>query len=186
MFVENPSGEKLSVLVEGKKDAPVTIVLAHGFCSDKYGSYFDYFVKTFSDMYRIVCFDLSGCGESEGRHEDGNYEKWAQDLQSILAWTKKTFGGETYIVGHSMGSYVTALLSLEDVGKTVFTGLPHADVLELIDHLQKKILLRTGIQVDEIGVTPYLNSRGRSVKLGSSFWKVLREFQPVVAMQSYA
>jgi pimeloyl-ACP methyl ester carboxylesterase len=183
--VRNKYGERLDVVVEGNGNT--TIVFVHGMGTDKHeGS-----TRLLADMsaalhkdYRIVRFDLSGYGDSEGASEEGNLYKWADDLQEVLKATE-SFGGKKYILAHSMGMQVVTLLSPPDIEKTVFTGMPGFDSAKQIERLQKRMLSRGGT-VDENGISIYPRLSGQVQKIGKPYWEALRSFNTVDALREYA
>lgn len=109
--INNLTGEKLDVLIEGNLQAKTTVIFVHGFAVDKHETavYFDDLVIVFGNNYRIIRFDFSGCGESEGNLEEKDYEKWADDLKIVVDYVKKTYKGSLYIFAQSMGCFVIAL-----------------------------------------------------------------------------
>jgi pimeloyl-ACP methyl ester carboxylesterase len=185
MDVHNKHGERLDVVVEGNGDT--TIIFVHGMGTDKNeGS-----TKLLSDIsavlqrnYRIMRFDLSGYGKSEGTSEEGNLHKWAEDLQAVLQ-SAKSFGGKNYILAHSMGMQVVTLLSPSHIEKTVFTGMPGFDSAKQIERLQRRMLSRGGT-VDEQGISLYPRLSGDVQKIGKEYWAALRSFDTVEMLRTYA
>jgi pimeloyl-ACP methyl ester carboxylesterase len=55
-------------------------------------------------------FDYSGCGQSEGRFEDGTIRRWAADAEALLA--RAAPAGELVLVGSSMGGWIMLHLAL--------------------------------------------------------------------------
>lgn len=115
MEVRNKHGERLDVVVEGSGDT--TIVFVHGMGTDKNeGS-----TRLLADVsavlqkdYRIVRFDLSGYGNSEGTSEEGNLYKWADDLQAVLGISiYPRLSGDVQKIGRT---YWDALRSFDTVG----------------------------------------------------------------------
>jgi len=187
-LISNPQNEKLDVLVEGNEKSTTTIIMVHGLGTDKHetAGQFDYVTQELSDHYRIVRFDFSGFGKSEGRTEDFDYFKHAEDLKAVLSYTKQTFGGAIYIIAQSMGTFVTALLNPKDVVKTVFMGIPNSNTEYIIDRLQKRIASRPGAHIDLQGISLIPRSSGEVQKWGSQFWKTLKEFKPVTTVSKFA
>lgn len=186
--IRNHHGEKIDTIVEGNLESNKTLVFVHGFLTNK-DEAFNYFVdlsRAFWDSFRVVRFDLSGCGKSEGLQEEGNYQKWAQDLKAVLEYVKLTFPGETYLLAHSMGAFVTLKLSSEGIKKAVFTGIPNHDVEFIAQRLKHKILSRPGGKVDDEGISLYPRTTGELHKIGPSFWKVLKEFNPLRAVEEFS
>ena len=84
--IKNNYGENLDTLVEGREVSDTTVIFVHGFGVDKDES-FNYFTDTAAvlrDIFRVVRFDFSGYGKSEGKQEDVNYQKQSEDLNSVI------------------------------------------------------------------------------------------------------
>jgi len=177
----NKLDEKLDLWIEGKLDAKITVVFVHGFAVDKHETarYFDDVSKVLSKIYRVVRFDLSGCGESEGKLEEKDYQKWSEDLNVVLGYVKKTFPGRVFIIAHSMGCFVTSLASPDGVDKVVFSGIPNSNTDDIIKRIVSHFAKRPGGNFDPDGVSIFPRSSGAIQKIGSSFWKVLKVFRPV-------
>lgn len=186
--VLNPYGESLDVLIEGNSQSQTTIIFVHGFATDKHetAGYFDDLTAAFTKKYRIVRFDFSGCGKSEGRTEEKNYELWAQDLQSVVEYVKSQFSGKVFIFAQSMGTFITALANPSGITKTVFTGLPNTNTSYIKEKMLKRFGTREGAVVNLEGITVFPRSSGKSTKLGPSFWKVLEKFNPVQSVTNYS
>jgi pimeloyl-ACP methyl ester carboxylesterase len=177
----NIYGERLDTIVEGKEDAKATIILVHGFGTDKHETarYFDDIAFFFGMDYRIVRFDFSGCGKSGGKFQDKDYEKWVQDLKTIISFTKEKYPGEIYIFAQSMGCFVTAMCAPEGIAKTVFTGIPNNNVNYLIDRLVERFGSKEGAKIDFENISIFPRSNGSNTFVGPTFWMVLRLLKPV-------
>jgi pimeloyl-ACP methyl ester carboxylesterase len=185
MEVRNAKGELLSIAVEGEGNA--TIVFVHGMLTDKNEGSTHLLVdiaKVLQEKYRIIRFDLSGCGESEGAQEDGSIEKWAGDLQAVLNAAKQ-FGNRIFILTHSAGMQVVTLLSPSGIEKSAFMSPPGFDSAKQIERLQKRILSRNGV-IDENGTSIYPRFSGDVQKIGKTFWASLRSFNTVQALILYS
>lgn len=187
--IKNPFKEDVDVLVEGSSQAKKTIVFVHGFGTDKNENYsFQYDIaQALAKDFRIVRFDLTGYGKSEGKQEENNYKKHAKDLEAILKWVKTEWGNNIYVLAHSMGCFIASLLCPDNIQKTVFTSIPNANANYIINWMQANIKKRSGGVVNEKGISLYPRSRNRGIqKLGPSFWQVLREFKPVDSIKKFA
>ncbi|MEI7604061.1 MAG: alpha/beta hydrolase [bacterium] len=187
MKILNKYYEALDVLIEGNNESSETIIFAHGFGTNKNegGKLFLDISNILKEKFRIIRFDFSGYGESEGNQEGVNLHKQAEDLESILNYTKSNYSGKVSIIAHSMGTYVTCLLSPDGINKTIFTGMPNTDMTERVKDLQKRIINKGGF-INEQGISSYPRSNGSIQKLGASFWSAMREFQPAEALKNYS
>jgi pimeloyl-ACP methyl ester carboxylesterase len=100
------------------KDAP-TIVFLPGYASDMLGG------KAISldawaapQGFAMLRLDYSGCGESEGRFEDGTLSLWRDDVLMLIA---ALVPGPVLLVGSSMGGWLALLVALALGGQV--TGL---------------------------------------------------------------
>ena len=184
--VLNEHGEKLDVVIEGNKNSKTTIIFVHGLGADKEEN-FNLFVdlsRPLLEKYQVLRFDLSGCGKSEGREEDSSCRKHSRDLNSIIDYTKQELRTSAYIVAHSMGAFVVSMLSPENIGRTAFITVPGSDTLKSIEALQNRIRSRPGGIVDENKTSIYPRSNGDVQKIGPDFWRSLKEFNPLAAMET--
>ncbi|TAK95367.1 alpha/beta fold hydrolase [Patescibacteria group bacterium] len=184
--IKNKFGEKLDAVVEGRMDADTTVVFVHGLgtSKDENGLFVD-IAASLADKFRIVRFDFSGYGKSEGRQEDVDFHKQAEDLESVLKYVRQNYSGQINILAHSMGTSVVSLLSPEGITKTIYSGIPSTDYLDSMARMKDRISSRGGT-VNEAGISFYPRKDGAVQKIGPTFWRVRREFDPVVALRKYA
>ncbi|MBW7960488.1 alpha/beta fold hydrolase [Patescibacteria group bacterium] len=184
----NKLNEKLDIWVEGKQDAEITVVFVHGFAVDKHETarYFDDLSSSLNNNYRTVRFDFSGCGNSQGKLEEKDCLQWSKDLSVVIDFVKNKYKGEIYIFAQSMGCFVTALLSPDNIKKTVFTGIPNSNIKYIIDRLFSRFIKRPGGKLDLNGISIFPRSSGEIQKIGPSFWKVLKDFQPKEKVETYS
>jgi pimeloyl-ACP methyl ester carboxylesterase len=94
-------GTPLRVRVSGPKDAPAVLLL-HGFGSSL--ETWEPWAQSLSGVYRVVRFDLPGCGLSEA-DRTGNYGD-ARSLQIVKALMDALGIEKAVLVGHSMGGRI--------------------------------------------------------------------------------
>ncbi len=188
MQIKNHLNESLDVLIEGDIPKRDTVIMVHGFATDKHetAGYFDDLSSALTKKYRVVRFDFSGCGKSEGKTEEKSYEVWAKDLLSIIQYVKTHFGGKIHIIAQSAGSFITTLANPSGITKTVFTSLPNTNTQYIKEKMLKRFGTREGAIVNLEGITVFPRSSGKSTKIGPSFWKVLEQFNPVQSVAKYA
>lgn len=184
----NPYGERLDTLIEERDKAQATIIFVHGFGTDKHEShqYFDDLSFGLQKNFRVVRFDLSGCGQSDGRLEEKDFEKWAQDLKTVVNFIKNKYPSKTYILSQSMGCFVTAMANPENIEKAVFTGLPNSNTNYIIERLVHRFQSRNEASIDFEGISIIPRSTGKNQLIGPSFWRVLRLFNPVFAITKFS
>ncbi len=90
----------LDTLVEGNFESDETIIFVHG-CGvnkDDGDKIFVDVSKILGEKFRCVRYDASGCEKSEGKEEDMNHQKFANDFKSILNFVQKNFGKKISVV----------------------------------------------------------------------------------------
>jgi len=105
-----------------RADSDKAIIMAHGLTGDKSsGGRFDKIATALQkDIYNVLSFDFSGCGESED--ENISVEKEVNDLNSALQYMK-SLGCRTFaFYGHSLGSLVCMKSYSKEIKSMVFTG----------------------------------------------------------------
>ncbi len=187
MEIKNHFAEKINFVVKGNTKSNRNLVFVHGFGTDKNGGadIFVDFSKKLKDDFRIFRFDFPGYGKSEGKQEDVNYRKQANDLKSVLDWVNENYKGEMNILAHSLGCFVTALLSPKNIKKTIFSAIPNHNTEYIIKFLQDRIKEKDG-KVDEKGISIYPRSSGEVQKIGKKFWQELKKFEPLESINNYA
>jgi pimeloyl-ACP methyl ester carboxylesterase len=104
---------------DGPADAPVTVVLVHGFCLDHHDFLFQRRLLTerYGDAVRVLSFDLRSHGSSErAPGEDSTIDHLGADLFAVLTTLVPT--GPVILVGHSMGGMT--LMALADQHPELF------------------------------------------------------------------
>jgi pimeloyl-ACP methyl ester carboxylesterase len=104
VVVTTPDGVPLAVREVGPKDAPVTVVFAHGFCLRMGAFYFQRarLTEQWGSQVRMVFYDQRGHGQSgEAPPDSYTVTQLGKDLESVLAVTAPR--GPVVLVGHSMG-----------------------------------------------------------------------------------
>jgi pimeloyl-ACP methyl ester carboxylesterase len=185
--VFNSRHERLSVLTEGSgKD--LTVVLVHGFGTgkDENARLFIDISQRLSSVARVVRFDFSGYGESEGKQEDVDLNKMSDDLASVLTWVRQRYGGRLIIIAHSMGTLAARSLSPEGIEKIIFTGVTPPDASAHITSTQQRLQSRAGGVLNEDSISLYPRKDGTIQRIGSSYWKVLRGVRPLELMEALA
>ncbi|RWZ61329.1 alpha/beta hydrolase [Labedella populi] len=87
----------------GRPDAPITVVLVHGFRGDHHGLEP---VVAHLDGYRLIAPDLPGFGSSAALadgHDIAGYSRWLRAFVAAVAP-----GGGAIVLGHSFGSIVAS------------------------------------------------------------------------------
>ena len=104
VVVTTPDGVPLAVREVGPKDAPLTVVFAHGFCLRMGAFYFQRarLTEQWGSQVRMVFYDQRGHGQSgDGPPESYTVEQLGKDLETVLAVMAPR--GPVVLVGHSMG-----------------------------------------------------------------------------------
>ena len=183
----NNHQEKIDYVIEGDLGADKTILFVHGLGTSKNGgeNLFIDISNQFKDNFRIVRFDFSGYGKSEGKQEDVTIAKHAADLEMVLDMIKRDFRGDIYIIAHSLGSFVVSLLSPGGIKKTIFTGIPNSRTEIIINFIQDRIQQKGG-KLDIDAISEYPRTGGQQQRIGSLFWNELNKFDPLVNVEEYS
>lgn len=97
------------------------LVLIHGFCES--GRMWDYFAVRLSEIFRVICPDLPGFGDSPIFGDTITLEEVAVQLEE---WMEEHQIQHPIVIGHSLGGYV-ALALLELMGNRIkAVGLFHS------------------------------------------------------------
>ena len=178
--IENRQGEKIDTLIEGNEKAKTTVIFVHGFGTDKNETenLFIDIASALKDKFRVVRFDLSGYGKSEGKQEEASYNKHAEDLKSVFDWVKKKFGRKIYILAMSMGCFVTAIASPRVV-KVILLSIPNHNMETVYHRVKQRFFSREGSVFNEKGISLLKRSTGKIQKFGPSFWKIMRSIRPL-------
>ncbi len=188
----NSNNEKIDTLVEwdeSKKGIRSNVIMVHGLGTDK-NETANYFVDVshalVSDGYRVIRFDLTGYGASEGKQRDACYTKHVGDLKAIFDYVQKTYGEPIYIFAQSMGCFVTALANIDGIKKTIMTGLPNADTDLIIERVSARFGSRPGAVLNYDGISLLPRSTGKVQEIGPQFWVDIRKLNPVKTVGEFA
>lgn len=116
------------------------IMLLHGYLESL--QIWDSFSPLISDQYRVIRIDLLGHGKSEFSDETVSMELMAESVLFVMDHLKIE---EAFLIGHSLGGYVTlAFLELFPkrlTGFCLFHSHPFADTPETIQKRKREIVL---------------------------------------------
>lgn len=188
--ITNNSGEKLDTWIEESSESiKATVVMVHGFGTSKHetAGYFDDVSEALvNDNYRVVRFDLSGYGNSQGLEEDACYTKHVCDVHAVIDWVKSNYKTPVYIFAQSMGCWVTALANPDGIMKTIMTGTPNTNTDVVIARVKERFGSRPGATLDMDGISLLPRSTGKIQKIGSQFWIDIKNLQPVKIVSDYS
>lgn len=97
------------------------VILIHGFAED--GSIWDVMMTELSKDYRVIVPDLAGSGRSAGNMENISMGTMAEHINLIL---KKENIESCFMIGHSMGGYITLAFADKYPKKLKGLGLFHS------------------------------------------------------------
>lgn len=104
--------KKHDLQVVGNSAATKTLIFAHGYGSDQ--AAWRFVVPAFADRYRVVLFDMVGCGNSDIRAFDPmhytSFHPYADDLIEICDELKLQ---QVHAIAHSASSMISALAALK-------------------------------------------------------------------------
>lgn len=97
------------------------IVLLHGFCGS--AAYWEQVIPFLSGNYRVIAPDLRGHGASESPLGPYGIEQMADDVLSLLNMLEIS---ECYMLGHSLGGYITLSFAQRHSSRLKGFGLIHS------------------------------------------------------------
>lgn len=97
------------------------VVLLHGFGEDS--AVWSGFIPTLGQQYQLIVPDLRGSGKSTGDMSNVSMESLADDVAKIL---EKENIHDTFMIGHSMGGYITLAYAERYPHKLKGLGLFHS------------------------------------------------------------
>lgn len=160
------------------------IVLCHGFMGNKTGLHriFVKAARTFKSAgYVVLRFDFSGCGDSDGNHEDITIDGQIKEVQAAVKFlhsypfVKKD---ETFLIGLSMGGAVAALAaSLEPAVAGLALWAPVARMFEDIRGIVGEAIFS---KIESKGIGDYLG-----FELGYKFIRSLKNNHPLLAAKNF-
>ncbi len=181
-MIRNSSGEKLDTWVESPEEVKANVVLVHGFGTSKHESlkYFDDITTSLvDDGFRVIRFDLSGYGKSEGDPVGVCYSKHVGDLQSVLNFVTENFHEKVFILAQSMGCFVTTLTLPTGVDRILMTGIPNASPQFIVDRFSKRYGSKLGGKIDIKGISLLPRSSGEIQQIGPQFWADILALDPI-------
>jgi pimeloyl-ACP methyl ester carboxylesterase len=148
-------------------------VFVHGFSGDKdEGGMFVSFAEALTAHGLLVYrFDLSGCGESQGRYADTTLTKLAEDVRAALDFVKRqpiVDAARLGLLGFSLGATTALALRPRDVRCLMLLGA----VAHPYEVLQ--VLFDEGFRPS--GTSSRLTSRGQRVEVGPQFWQDFQRY----------
>jgi pimeloyl-ACP methyl ester carboxylesterase len=126
------------------------LVLLHGFCEDL--TLWELLTPNLLQQFKLVLIDLPGFGKSEVLNDTPSVEAYAEVVASVL---KKENIGQCFMIGHSMGGYVTLAFAekypqmLSGIG--LFHSQPFPD-----DEARKEARLKAKQFVKEVSSSRYV------------------------------
>jgi pimeloyl-ACP methyl ester carboxylesterase len=118
-YVRTDDGVRLYYEQDGPPDAPVTVVLVHGFCQNRDDLIFQRraLIDEFGARVRVVSFDLRSHGRSSrSAAEHATIDQLGADLDLVLR--ELVPHGPVVLIGHSMGGMT--ILALADARPRLF------------------------------------------------------------------
>lgn len=111
-------GSNICYSDQGKGDV---IVLLHGFCGSS--EYFEKVIPGLIANYRVIAPDLRGHGSSDAPLGAYTIEQMADDVLSLLNALEIP---ECYLLGHSLGGYITLSFAQRHASRLKGFGLIHS------------------------------------------------------------
>ncbi|SDC99064.1 alpha/beta fold hydrolase [Actinokineospora iranica] len=153
-YFRTSDGVALNVVVTGAADAPVTVLMTHGWTSDL--RIWDEVAAAIGDRVRVIRFDHRGHGGSGAAPKgSATLGRLGDDLAELI--TARVPTGALVLVGHSMGGMAMMALAerhprlvAERVGAAVFTSTSAGRMGEVTFGLPKP-LVKLALQAQKRG-----------------------------------
>lgn len=134
IVIKNRKNQNIVVLVENIPNQKGLAFVMHGLGESKDSEQIKTFSRSFADNnYTVVRFDTTNTfGESDGNFEDATLTGYYEDLEDVIAWSKRQeWYQEPFILcGHSLGSICSALYA-ENFPKEVKALAPLSTVINI-------------------------------------------------------
>jgi pimeloyl-ACP methyl ester carboxylesterase len=172
----NQNHENIDYIISGNTNSSELVIFTHGFGTNKNEGFnlFKELSENLDKNYLCLRYDLTGYGNSDGTSESFNLNKASLDLKTIINFCKNEFPDKKInLVSHSIGTYITSILSPNNINNVIFTAPPNSNSNDTADRIKKRI--EKNSKVDEFKVSDYLRTSGQIQKIGTTFWSSLRE-----------
>ncbi len=164
----NLSGEKLAGTFHvPAKDSRHGIILGHCFtCSRHTRILRDLSLALVDEGFKVLRFDFSGDGQSEGNFSESLYSKQVDDIKTAASFMSAQGASWIGVAGHSMGAMVALLAASEmDNIKAVCMLAAKASALKT-----NHFLSREGLEELQLTGRVHFMSRGRNLELTEAFF----------------
>jgi pimeloyl-ACP methyl ester carboxylesterase len=109
LWVDRGDGVHLAARHRAGTGSKPTLVFLPGYASDMQGSKALALDAWAAETgYGLLRLDYSGCGESQGRFEDGTLAQWRDDALTVI---NHIAPGPVVLIGSSMGGWIALLLA---------------------------------------------------------------------------
>jgi uncharacterized OsmC-like protein/pimeloyl-ACP methyl ester carboxylesterase len=161
---ENPDGHRLSGELHGARGPTRgTVLFAHCFtCTSKSKAAVTISRALAERGFRVLRFDFTGLGDSEGKFADSNFSSSISDLLAAASFLETNYAGVDLLVGHSLGG-TAALAAAERLPQcravaTIAAPARAEHVAKLLGEQRREIETQGSARVD-IGGTPFTIKR---------------------------
>lgn len=165
---QNHFGEKLAGTFHAPpEDSRRGIILGHCFtCSRHTRVLRDVSTTLVAGGFKVLRFDFSGNGQSEGSFSESSYSKQIAEMNSAAAFMSAEGVSWLGLAGHSMGAMVSLLAAAEmDKVRAVCTFAAKATALHTTHFLNESQLQ----ELQSVGRVSFA-SRGRNLELTQAFF----------------
>lgn len=164
----NVAGEKLAGTFHvPAKNSRHGIILGHCFTCSRHTTILrDLSLALVDEGFKVLRFDFSGNGQSEGNFSESLYSKQVDDIKAASTFMSAQGASWIGLAGHSMGALVALLAASEmDKVKAVCTLAANASALKTNHFLSRE-------QIEELQLTGRVHfiSRGRNLQLREAFF----------------
>ncbi len=132
--------EKLDIFPGKDQNSPIVVFIHGGYWRSFDKSSFRFIAPTFLPDATVVCINYPLAPES-------SMDQIVSSCEKALVWITERYKGEIYLVGHSAGAHLAAMLLTKEVGRKVKRMLGLSGIYNLIP-IQRSDLNET-LKMDE-------------------------------------
>lgn len=142
------------------EDAKASVVISHGMAEhpERYDDFAKYLNKNGFNAYAIYHIGHGKFAEIKGHMPEGGFDKCVSNLNDLVEFVKKETKKEAFLLGHSMGSFLSQLYveRYHNIKGLILSGSSAATPLMKIGKAVASLVC--GLAKDKTAPSPFMNS----------------------------